>query len=118
METFTKYAFLDRNNIVVNCIVVVGILTEIGSSLEPYGIIEYGSENSLTLNEASIGYGLDENLNAFIPPQPDPTYLLDQTSWSWKPDPSLEYDLKNDGKMYRYDDENMCWIPTWENNNI
>ena len=66
----------------------------------------------LVVNDAAIGYSLDADLNAFIPPKQDPTYILNQTTWNWEPDPELEYDLHNDGKKYKYDAENLCWIPT------
>ena len=123
MNTITHYALLDQNNVVINCYVKninVGIQTiSVGiGATQITGIIGYGDTDSLLVNDANIGYTLDETLNAFIPPKPDTTYLLDQTSFTWNPDPSLTYDLHNDGKLYRYDPENICWIPAWENDSI
>ena len=118
MNSITSYALLNKDNLVVNVFVNVGILTEIGISSESSSVIEYGSPDCLVLNDAAIGYSLDTDLNAFIPPKQDPTYILNETTWNWEPDPELEYDLHNDGKKYKYDAANLCWIPTWKIDNI
>lgn len=117
MNTLPLYATLDQNNIVVN----INILTNnenipttdsIGISSSFY-IITYNTPDSSVVNEPAIGYTLDTTLNAFIPPKPDSTYILNTKTYQWEPDPSLTYDLHNDGKLYRYDPENICWIPTF-----
>jgi hypothetical protein len=123
MDTITHYALLDKNNVVINSdykSVVVGIRTiSIGiGNTQIVTIIGYGGTDSLIVNDPYIGYTLDTTLNAFIPPKPDPTYLLDQTNFTWNPDPSLIYDLHNDGKLYRYDSQLSGWIPTWENDPV
>ena len=123
MNTITRYALLDQNNLVINSdykSINVGIgSTFVGiETTQITHIIEYGNIDSLILNDAILGYTLDTTLNAFIPPKPDPTYLLDQTNFTWNPDPSLTYDLHNDGKLYRYDSQLSGWIPTWENDPI
>ena len=122
MNTLPSYATLDQNNIVVN----INILTSsenipttdsIGIS-SSFSIITYNTSDSSVVNEPAIGYILDTTLNAFIPPKPDATYILNTITYQWEPDLSLTYDLHNDGKLYRYDSENICWIPTWENDPI
>jgi hypothetical protein len=60
-----------------------------------------------------IGYVYHEEYNAFIPPCPMEGYLLDESTFTWGPDPEKTYDLHGDGKHYRYDSENNCWWPTW-----
>jgi len=123
MNTITKYAILDQNDVVINCYVkninvgIQPISVGIGTT-QITGIIGYGDTDSLVVNDANIGYTLNTTLNAFIPPKPDPTYLLDQINWNWNPDPSLTYDLHNDGKLYCYDSQLSRWIPTWENDSI
>jgi hypothetical protein len=122
MNTFPIISVLDQNNVVIN----IGIIEDIEpiSSIVDLGISEVTSiiysniPDSLVVNEPVIGYTLDTILNAFIPPKPDPTYILNTTTYQWEPDPSLTYDLHNDGKLYKYDLENICWIPTWENDSI
>ena len=123
MNTITRHALLDQNNVVVNpefesIIIGIGTTTVGIGTTQITGIIGYGGTDSLILNDAILGYTLDTTLNAFIPPKPDSTYLLDQTNFIWNPDPSLTYDLHNDGKLYRYDSQLSGWIPTWENDPI
>lgn len=122
MNTFPIIAILDQNNVVIN----IGIMEDIEStsSIVGLGISEVTSiiysnvSDSLVINDPVIGYTLDTNLNAFIPPKSDPTYILNTTTYQWEPDPSLIYNVHNDGKLYRYDPKNICWIPTWENDSI
>lgn len=117
MNTLPVYATLDQNNIVVNINILdtiedIPTTDSIGVS-SSFSIITYNIPNSSAVNEPAIGYILDTTLNAFIPPKPDPTYILNTITYQWEPDPSLTYDLHNDGKLYRYDPENICWIPTF-----
>lgn len=125
MNTSPSYATLDQNNIVVNINImcylnnIEGIPTtdSIGIS-SSFSIITYNTPDSLIVNEPAIGYTLDTTLNAFIPPKPDPNYILNTTTYQWEPDPSLTYDLHSDGKLYRYDSQLSGWIPTWEDDLI
>jgi hypothetical protein len=122
MNTFPIIAILDQNNVVIN----IGIMEDIEStsSIVGLGISEVTSiiysnvSDSLVINDPVIGYTLDTDLNAFIPPKPDPTYILNTKTYQWEPDPALTYNLHDDGKLYQYDPENLWWIPTWENDSI
>jgi hypothetical protein len=81
---------------------------------QSHRLLEYSlDDTSITNNPGSIGYTYDENLNAFIPPQEDPTYILNTQTFEWEPDENLEYDLHDDGKLYRYNKELNGWTPTW-----
>lgn len=53
-------------------------------------------------NDPEIGYTYNNVLNAFIPPQPDPTYILDQENFVWNPNPELAYDIHGDGTLYKW----------------
>lgn len=121
------FATLDENNVVINTsvteennVIVNGsafqedVISE--EDLEyatEYEIeenqIEYSIDNSITNNPASIGYKYDANLNAFIPPCPNETYILNTQTFEWEADPELEYDLHGDGIMYKYVPELNGW---------
>lgn len=103
------FAELDENNIVINAWVSDKDLNDSNQN-----IIEYSEDTSITNNIAAIGHTYDSNLNAFIPPQPDLTYILNTQTFEWEPDENLEYDLHGDGKLYRYNRELKGWIPTWD----
>ena len=109
------YAFLDENNIVTEVItgrnedeVVDGI-----SDWETY----YGNQRgqvckrtsynaNIRKNYAGKGYTYDENRDAFIPPKPYPSWLLDEDTCQWKaPVPYPEDDLV----IYDWNEELGDW---------
>ena len=57
-------------------------------------------------NYAGIGYTYDEVLDAFIPPQPYPSWLLDTNTCNWYP--PVPY--PNDGNMYQWDEATQQWV--------
>lgn len=55
---------------------------------------------------AGIGYTYDETLDAFIPPKPYPSWLLDTDTCNWyAPVP-----YPNDGNMYQWDEATQQWV--------
>jgi hypothetical protein len=56
-------------------------------------------------NYAGIGHTYDPNRDAFIPPQPFPSWTLDEQTCQWNP-PVLYPD---DGKQYFWDELNVFW---------
>jgi hypothetical protein len=124
------FAELDENNVVVNAfasendadltlVQEIQIEDENGTVTtqvvnifpENHTIIEFSDDGSITKNYAGIGYTYDNNLNAFIPPKEYENYILNEETFEWEPDENLEYDLHNDGKLYRYSKELDGWIP-------
>ena len=108
------YAFLDENNIVTE--VIVGIdETELIEGESPD--VWYGKFRSQTCvrtsynanirkNYAGIGYTYDEERDAFIPPKPFASWLLDEDTCQWEapvPHPA-------DGELYVWDEENQDWV--------
>ena len=58
-------------------------------------------------NYAGIGYTYDADRNAFIPPKPFNSWLLDEDTCQWKA--PIEY--PTDGLMYEWDEELNDWKP-------
>jgi hypothetical protein len=56
-------------------------------------------------NYASIGYIYDQNRDAFIPPQPFPSWSLNAQTCLW--DPPTPY--PEDGKPYYWDESTLSW---------
>lgn len=55
---------------------------------------------------AGIGFTYDETLDAFIPPKPYPSWLLDTNTCNWyAPVP-----YPNDGNMYQWDEATQQWV--------
>jgi hypothetical protein len=74
-------------------------------------LFEYSLDNSITNNKAEIGYTYNKELNAFIPPKPDETYILNYETFIWEPDLEVSYDLHGDGLLYKYNKELNGWTP-------
>lgn len=108
------YAFLDENNIVTE--VIVGIEeTELIEGLHPE--IWYGNfrgqackrtsyNGNIRKNYAGIGFTYDEQRDAFIPPQPFPSWNLNEDTCQWEA-PVL---YPNDGIIYKWDEEAGDWV--------
>jgi len=56
-------------------------------------------------NYAGIGYTYDSQRDAFIPPQPYPSWTLNEDTCLWQP-PTL---MPTDGKMYAWDEATLSW---------
>jgi hypothetical protein len=117
------YAFLDENNIVTE--VIVGIdegeqgidweqhygafrgQTCKRTSYNTQGGFHSGGGTPYRKNYAGIGYTYDAIRDAFIPPQPYPSWVLNETTCLWEP-PIPHPD--GDG-MYTWDEEQGEWVP-------
>ena len=122
------YAVLDNNNIVVDVKSAghendwdgeIGWFQELGvvhkrTSYNTIGGIHLNpitnepSEDqtkAFRKNYAGIGYTYDEQRDAFIPPKPYPSWVLDEFSCLWEsPVP-----YPNDGKMYTWEEDTQTW---------
>jgi len=107
------YAFLDENNIVTE--VIVGIdETELIEGLDPetwYAnfkgqVCKRTSYNgNYRKNYAGIGFTYDERLDAFIPPKPYNSWILNEEACLWES--SIPY--PNNGLTYSWNEESLGW---------
>ena len=114
------FAQLDENNVVLQVIVVNNSDTMVdGQESEAKGIAFcqslFGADTrwaqtsysgSFRVRYAGIGYTFNVALNAFIPPQPYPSWTLNTTTCDWDP----PVPMPNDGKFYRWDEPTLSWI--------
>jgi hypothetical protein len=108
------YAFLDDNNIVTE--VIVGIdETELIEGEAPdvwYGkfrsqtCVRTSYNGNIRKNYAGIGYTYDEERDAFIPPKPFASWLLDEDTCQWE----APVAYPTDGEIYIWDEENQDWV--------
>jgi hypothetical protein len=57
-------------------------------------------------NFAGTGYSYDIFRDAFIPPQPFPSWLFDDATCRWNPPTPMP----DDGKYYRWDEYSQTWV--------
>ena len=122
------YAFLDENYIVTE--VIVG-KDEVNFDWEQYYAIKKGQSckrtsyntrggiyynpitnlpdadqtKSFRKNYAGIGYKFDINRNAFIPPKPYPSWILNEETCVW--DAPVPY--PQDGNLYEWNEQTLSW---------
>lgn len=115
------FAQLNSGNIVINVIVVGNsdCLDEQGQESEEVGInfcrSLFGSNTrwaqtsynqTIRKNFAGIGYVYDTLLDAFIPPKPFPSWILNEQLANWEP--PIPYPV--DGGAYIWDEEVKNWV--------
>lgn len=113
------FAQLDENNIVINVIVVNNdiLLDENGVEQEVNGILFcksiYGIDtnwaqtsynNKFRKLYAGLGFSYDTLKDAFIPPQPDASWVFSEERWRWEPE-----GYPTDGKEYGWNPETLSW---------
>ena len=116
------YAFLDENNVVTE--VIVGKnegedntdwevhygdfrgQTCKRTSYNMQGGVHSAGGTPFRKNYAGIGYTYDAQRDAFIPPKPFDSWVLDEETCLWQaPTPMPE-----DGGMYAWDEETQAWV--------
>ena len=80
--------------------------TWVKTSYNTQGGIHSLGGTPLRKNYAGIGYSYDKDRDAFIPPKPFDSWLLDEDTCLWNP--PVAYPA--DGKMYTWDEDNTNWV--------
>jgi hypothetical protein len=104
------FAELDENNIVTRVLVTDNDFPNEGYDwlVENLGgrWVQTSYNATIRKNFAGIGFSYDETRDAFIPPKPFESWLLNEDTCNWeapKPYPT-------DGKLYNWDEESQEWI--------
>jgi len=64
----------------------------------------------LRKNFAGIGYTFDAERDAFIPPQPFESWVLNEETCNWEAPTSMP----DNGKFYTWDEETLTWVEVTE----
>lgn len=112
------FAEIDKNNIVIRVVLIANEdCLDNGIESEEVGIafcvslfggtwVQTSYNANLRKNYAGIGFTYDVSRDAFIPPKPFDSWLLDEEICQWKP-PSPRPD---DGKAYNWIEESLAWV--------
>lgn len=123
------FAQLDENNVVTQVIVVSNEDTSDsnGVEVEEIGVAfckkllgadtnwkQTSYNNNFRVRYAGIGYKFYEELDAFIPPQPFASWVLNETTADWEspvgPAPTLTEVEIGAHSFYRWDEEGGAWV--------
>ena len=76
------------------------------TSYNTYGGVHATGGTPLRKNYAGVGYSYDSDRDAFIPPKPFASWLLNESTCLW--DAPTPY--PNDDKFYRWNEETLSWV--------
>ena len=82
----------------------------IQTSYNTSGGVHSEGNTPLRKNYAGVGYTYDTARDAFIPPQPYPSWVLDEDTCQW--DSPVPY--PTDDLMYSWDEDTLAWVETVE----
>ena len=123
------FAQLDENNVVTQVIVVSNddIKDVNGNEVEEIGVAfckkllgadtnwkQTSYNNNMRVRYAGIGYSYNAELDAFIPPQPYASWVLNNETADWEapvgPAPALTEAEVEARSFYRWDEEGGAWV--------
>lgn len=78
----------------------------IQTSYNTHGGVHKNGGTPLRKNYAGIGYTYDSGRDAFIPPKPFASWVLDEATCQWDAPTAMP----TDGKMYSWNEETLSWI--------
>ena len=118
------FAELDENNVVLRVNVVHNDITTIdgvedeqrgidylnGLYPDPVAWVQTSFNSNIRTRYAGVGYNYDADRDAFITPQPYPSWTLNEGTLDWDP-PEPRPD---DGNEYAWDEDTTSWVEVTE----
>jgi hypothetical protein len=71
--------------------------------------VHLNGKTPLRKNYAGIGYTYDSTRDAFYPPQPYPSWVLNETTCQWDSPVAVPNDASDD-KQYTWDEDTTSWV--------
>ena len=116
----SHFAQIDGNNIVTQVLVIEQDVVNTGLFGEPSSFVQtsyntHGGVHTLggtplRKNYAGIGYTYDSGRDAFIPPKPYNSWVLNETTCLW----DAPVAMPTDEKMYTWDENTTNWVEVTE----
>ena len=82
------------------------------TSYNTHGGVHDNGGTPLRKNHAGIGYTYDEDRDAFIPPKPFPSWVLNEDTCRWEapiPEPELTQEQIDNNNYYIWNETNQTW---------
>lgn len=115
------FAEIDSNNVVLRVIVVSNKDTSDANGVEKEHIgaafcerlfggtwVQTSYNGNIRKNYAGIGYTYRADIDAFVPPQPYPSWTLNEGTAQWE----APVPYPNDGKRYEWNEQAQNWVET------
>jgi hypothetical protein len=101
----SHFAKIDNNNIVTDVIVAEQDFINSGVVGDSFLWIQTSYNKNFRKNFAGIGYTYDKTRDAFIPPQPYPSWTLDEDTCLWE----CPVAYPDDDNMYIWNETDKQW---------
>ena len=95
-----------NNNIVTEVIVAEKDFINSGQVGDEFLWVQTSYNANFRKNYAGLGYTYDKIRDAFIPPKPFPSWVLDEETCNW----NSPVPMPMDGKMYTWNEETTNWV--------
>ena len=67
---------------------------------------QHPNGNPLRGNYAGVGYTYDSVNDVFYSPKPYPSWILNESTWSWEAPTSMP----TDDQLYKWDENTVSWV--------
>jgi len=101
----SHFAKLD-NNVVTEVIVAEKDFINSGAVGDEFLWVQTSYSGSFRKNYASVGDTYDKSKDAFIPPQPFPSWVLVEDTCQWEAPTAIP----DDGEMYNWNEDTTAWV--------
>ena len=106
----SHFAEINTDNIVQRVIVAEQNFINSGAVGDSFNWVQTSYNGNFRKNYAGSGYTYDKTRDAFIAPQPYPSWTLVEATCQWEsPTP-----YPTDGEMYTWDEDTTNWVEATE----
>ena len=99
------FAEINADNIVQRVIVAEQDFINSGTVGDSFNWVQTSFNGNFRKNYAGIGYSYDKVRDAFIAPQPYPSWTLAEPSFKWEPPTPMP----TDGLIYKWNEDTLAW---------
>jgi hypothetical protein len=102
----SHFAEINSDNIVQRVIVAEQDFINSGLVGDSFNWVQTSYNSNFRKNYAGIGYTYDKTRDAFIAPQPYPSWTLVEATCQWEAPTAYP----TDDKMYTWDEDTTAWV--------
>ena len=102
----SHFAEINSDGVVQRVIVAEQDFINSGLVGDSFNWVQTSYNGNFRKNYAGIGYTYDKTRDAFIPPQPYPSWTLNEETCQW--DSPVSY--PEDDKNYSWDEDTTAWV--------
>jgi hypothetical protein len=106
----SHFAEINSDGIVQRVIVAEQDFINTGLVGDSFNWVQTSYNSNFRKNYAGTGYTYDKTRDAFIAPQPYPSWTLVEATCQWEAPTAYP----TDGKMYNWDEDTTAWVEVTE----